>query len=438
MIEALVGIFLLAILSLGIYGSYAFGIKLSTHNRLRTQAAAIAEKNLEAIRAMKYIDIGVVGGIPNGPLIARETEIDNGTTFTIRTSVRYVDDPLDNNPPDTDPTDYKQVEVKVDWPTNMEDKNVILNTLISPPRRESSVGTGVLMINTVDGQGTPIVGAQVHIVNSGVNPAIDFYEETDDNGSLSLPGVPIGSNNYEVTVSKNDYETVSTYPPYPASPFNPIDSHLTVSEGSITSKTFTLDKTSHLNISFKDIHGTSVPDLTFSLTGGRIIGTTVDAAPQPVYFYNESSLVSNSEGVWNSPEFGKGPYTFSFTNPTLEHITSIPISPWAVDANSTIEVNEILVNNTENTLVVTVKDVGEEANIAGATVRITDSLGVVFQETTTDINGIAYFPQIENPAKTLVPGETYTIDVTAAGYNPNQKTETINGLIRTRVILTIP
>jgi type II secretory pathway pseudopilin PulG len=439
LIEALVGVFLLAILSLGIFSSYAFGIKLSTHNRLRTQAAAIAEKKLEAVRAMKYMDIGVAGGIPNGPLVAMETETDNGTVFTVRTSVRYIDDLLDDTfPQDTDPTDYKQVEVKVDWPSNLEDKNVVLNTLISPPRRESSMGTGVLMINTVDSQGTPLVETQVHIVNNSITPAIDLREETDDNGSLSLPGVPIASNSYEITITEDDYETVSTYPSYPTSPFNPIDSHLSISEGDITSKTFTLDPLSHLNLSFKDIHGVSVPDLNFSLSGGRTIGTTVEAAPQPVYFYNESALISNNEGIWNSPELGKGPYTFTFAHPSLELITSLPTSPWPVSAGSTVDVNIVLGDNTENILVVTVQDPGEETSISGATVKLTDSLGVVFQETTTDINGIAYFPQIEDPAKSLVPGETYTIDVIATGYNPGQKTETVTGLVRTRVVLTIP
>lgn len=439
LIEALVGVFLLAILSLGIYASYAFGIKMSVHNRLRTAAATIAEKKLEGVRAMQYADIGVAGGIPSGPLTALETETENGAVYTVRTSVRYVDDPLDNVfPADTDPTDYKQVEVKVAWPTNLEDKEVILNTLVSPPKRESSLGTGVLILNTVDGQGAPLVGSKVHIVNSSVNPAIDLTDYTDNNGSLVLPGAPVADGTYEITVSRNNYETVSTYPPYPSSPFNPIDAHLSISEGGITSKTFTLDLLSQLNLNIKNIHGTGVPNLTFALSGGRIIGTTMDAAPQPVYLYNEPSLVCDSGGAWTGHDLGKGPYSFSFDSPTYELIASNPTNPWPVDSGSTVESNIILGNTSENILVITVQDPDEETSIPGAVVRLTDSLGVFFQETTTDINGIAYFPQTEDPAKTLVPGETYTIDVNAAGYNPGQKTETVNGILRTRVVLTIP
>ena len=440
LIEALVGVFLLAILSLGIYMSYGFGIKMSVHNRLRTAAAAIAEKKLEGVRAMKYADIGVAGGIPQGPLTALVTETENGIVYTVRTVVRYIDDPLDDVfPADTNPTDYKQVEIRVSWPTNMEDKEIILNTLISPPKRESSLGTGVLIINTVDSQGTPLVGSEVNIVNASVNPPIDFTDYTDNNGSLTLPGAPIADSTYEITVSRNDgYETVSTYPPYPDSPFNPIDAHLSISEGGITSKTFTLDSLSRLNLNIKDIHGAGVPNLTFALSGGRIIGTSMDPAPQPVYFYNESSLVCDPEGIWTGHDLGKGPYTFSFESPVYELITSIPTNPWPVDSGSTVDANAVLGNITESILVVTVQNPDEETTIPGATVRLTDSLGVFFQETTTDINGIAYFPQIEDPAKTLVPGETYTIDVSAVDYNPSQKTEAVNGLTRTRVVLTIP
>lgn len=439
LIEALVGVFLLSILSLGIYASYAFGIKMSIHNRLRTTAAAIAEKKMEGVRAMKYADIGVIGGIPPGPLAATSTEAEDGTNYTVRISARYVDDPLDNVfPTDIDPTDYKQVEIRVNWPTNLEDKEVILNTLISPPKRESSMGTGVIIINTVDGQGTPLVGSEVHIVNSSTSPTIDLTDYTDNNGSLALPGAPIADSTYEITVSHDNYETVSTYPPYPSSPFNPIDSHLSVSEGGITSKTFTIDLLSQLNLNIKDTHGISVPDLTFSLSGGRIIGTTMDAAPQPVYSYNESSLACNVEGAWTGQDLNKGPYTFSFENPTYELITAVPSIPWPIDAGSTVNANITLGRTSENILVVTVQDPNEETNIPGATVRLTDSLGTFFQETATDINGVAYFPQIEDPAKPLVPGETYTIDVSAPGYNPGQKTETVNGLVKTRVVLTIP
>jgi len=437
MVEALVGVFLLAVLSLGIYATYAFGLKISTQNRLRTEATAIAEKKIEAIRAMPYENIGVQGGIPPGPLLATESETGNGTAYTVRTSVRYIDDLLDDTfPQDPAPTDYKQIEIRVDWPTNME-KRVILNTIISPPRVETNLGAGVLIINAVNSEGSPIADCEVHIKNSEVGPAIDLTEDTDSNGSLTLPGAPASSSNsYEVTLSKTGYEGAQTYPLYPTSFFNPIDAHIAVGEGAITSKVFVIDLTSRQNLHFADIYGTNLPNLTFSLTGGRIIGTTVDPAPQPVYLYNESALTSNADGRWESPVIGKGPYAFSISDSIYELITTSLSSPWSIGPNSTTDIEVVLGNKTENILVVSVKEIGGETPVVGATVKISDPLGALFQESVTDINGVAYFPKPEDPPKVLNPDENYNIDVTKDGYNPGHEISTVTGLTRREVIIS--
>jgi len=440
MIEALVGIFLLVLLSLGIYGAYDFGLKMAIQNRQRSEATLIAEKRIEAIRAMNYADVGTQGGVPAGQLAPTETETENGANYTVRTSVRYIDDPLDGKfPADPVPADYKQIEIKVDWPTNMQSKDVILNTVVSPPRMESMAGIGVLMINAVDSAGTPVAAAHVHIVNNEVHPAINMTEDTDDTGTLVLPGTPVtATNSYEITVAKDGYETVQTYPPFPASAFNPIDTHLAVSQGGITSKVFSVDKTSHLNLHFADIHGANIPGLTFSLVGGRVIGTTVASAPEPVYFYNEPALACDANGVWNSPALGKGPYVFSVTDPNYELITTNQTSPWSLPADSTLAVEIVMGSKTENILVVSVKEVGGEIPVVGAAVNVSDSLNAPFQTGTTDLNGLAWFPLTEDPPKAFNPAETYNIDITKDGYNPAHATATVSGITRTQTILTKP
>ena len=440
MVEALVGVFLLAILSLGIYGAYNFGLKMAIQNRQRTEATLIAEKKIEAIRAMNYADIGTQGGMPSGQLAPAESETENGTSYTVRTSIRYIDDPLDQKfPADVVPTDYKQVEIKVDWPTNMQSKNVILNTIVSPPRRESMTGIGVLMISAVDGTVTPIAAAHVHILNNEIHPAINMTEDTDSTGSLVLPGAPITTtNSYEITVTKDGYETVQTYPPFPTSAFNPIDTHLSVSQGGTASKVFSINKTSHLNLHFADIHGANIPNLNFSLVGGRVIGTTVAAAPAPVYAYNQLALACDGNGLWTSPALGMGPYAFSITNPNYELITTNLVSPWSLAADSTLAVEIVMGSKAENILVVSVKEVGGEIPIVGATVNISDSLHAPFQSSTTDINGLAYFPLTENPPKTFTAGATYNIDITKDGYNAGHTTAIVTGITRSQTILTKP
>ncbi|MBM3256196.1 MAG: prepilin-type N-terminal cleavage/methylation domain-containing protein [Candidatus Moranbacteria bacterium] len=436
LLESLVGIFLLAVLSLGIYTAYAFGMKTSVHNRLRAAAATIAEKRIETIRAMRYAEVGTEGGIPPGNLAPLITEENNGTDFSIQTSVRYLDDAYDGKAPeDTAAADYKQVEVKVNWPTNLEEKSVVLNTLITPPRIETNLGMGVLIINTVNGEGTPIPESKIQIFNNSVSPYVSLTEETDENGSLTLPGVPKSDQKYEVNISKNGYMPANTYPPYPKTSFMPIDTHLAISEGGVTSKVFIIDKIGHLKLRFLDTLGNVLPNLNFSLYGGKVIGTTVEPAPQSVYFYNETSLVSDAEGIWNSPDFHKGPYNFSISNNEYELIALSNSLPWIVSPDATTEETITMGKKTENILVVRIKEQGGEVPVADAVVKLTDSTGAFFQETKTNSDGIAYLPQIEDPAKTLNPAETYTLDITKDAYDPYQTTLTVSGLTRKDITL---
>ena len=475
LVEAIFGIFLLAILALGIYGAFAFGMKVSIHNRLVTTGTAIAEKQIEAIKSMKYTEIGVRGGIPAGNLEATETEVQDGTTFTIQRSIRYIDDPLDEkSPKDETPADYKQVEIKVSWPSSFTSNKVTLNTIISPPKRESDLNMGVLIINVVDGEGNPLEGAMVNIKNTTLTPQIDTTQETDNLGSLVLPGVPPASTSYQITVSKDGYETVGTYPPFPESPFNPLDAHLSVSQGQTTSKSFVIDKLSTMNITILDNLNQPLANTSFALKGGRVIGTTVEPAPKPVYYFDKTDLLTDSNGKWQKSDLGKGPYAFSISNPNYELITTNPPLNWNLASEENKSVTVIMGNKSSNILVLTVKEQETGTTITGASVTLVDSSsnengnensnnnsnentnnngnnnsnenannngnnnsnGNVLQQALTDANGIVYFPQASNPPVTLETNKIYKVIVSKDTYLPSEKTVTVSGITRTEVSLT--
>lgn len=432
LVETLVGVFLLAILAMGIYGSYAFGIKVSTQNRLRVQATAVGERRIEAIKAMDYEDIGTSGNVPNGYVPKTETETIDTNTFTTKVKITYIDDQYDGVfPTDTAPYDYKKVEVRISWPSNMDDKDIVLTTLISPPKIETNLGTGVLVINSVDGNGLPVPNCALTIRNTTAVPAIEIVTETDASGSFVLIGAPAETGSFDIALSKTGYESAQTYPPYPTSTFNPIDTPVSVAEGKITSKTFVMDKTSTLAINFKDILGANAPNVSFSLKGGRIIGTTVAASPQNVYFYDQSGLSADANGLWQASGLGKGPYYFTFTaNPTYEEIFSGSLSPWSLAADTTLTVNPLLGQKTMNILIVKVKNRTGGAPIEGALVNLKDVSNVLFQEALTDINGYVYFPQIADPAKAFL-NARYNITVTKSGFrNLTDSVTFVGGIIR--------
>jgi len=437
LVEALVGIFILAILSLGIYGTYAFGIKVSVNNRLMTEGAALAEKQIEAIHAMTYEDIGISGGIPSGTLPATSQETVDKGVYTIKRSVRCIDDPYNGlSPTDKSPCNYKQIEIKVSWPTSFTSDKVVLDTIVAPPSLETELNMGVLMVNISNGQGVPVSEASIQIKNSTLSPAVDFTTETAEDGSLTLPGAKPATTSYDITATKSGYETVKTYPPYPTSAFNPLDSYLSVAKGAITSKSFVIDMISALTINLRDTLGGTVPNATFGLKGGRTIGTTVEPSPKAVYYFTEPALVSNASGNWSKTDLGKGPYYFTITNANYELITTSPVLPWTLAPNGTQTVTVTMGNKSNTILVLTVKEFGTETVVSGATVRLLDSLGALVQTATTDDNGVIYFPQITSPAVTLTPGATYTFEVSKTGYITNTSSSLVNGITRINVSLS--
>ncbi len=436
LVELLVGVFLFTLLFLGIYGTYSLGIKVTNHDRMITEGTSIAEEQIEAIHAMTYDNIGISGGIPSGTLLATETETRDHGVYTIKKTVKCIDDPYNNLAPvDTSPCNYKQIEVKVSWPSGFKSNTVVLDTIIAPPQVETEVNMGVLMVNISNSQGLPISNAEVHIKNTALSPQIDFTTETDANGGLTLPGAKPATTSYEITATKSGYESVQTYAPYPSSPFNPNDVNLSVAKGSITSKSFVIDMISSLTINLRDTLGNGIPNTPFALKGGRVIGTTVEPSPKQVYYYDQAVLTTNTSGNWTKSDLGKGPYYFTITNPNYELITTSPTLPWALAPNGNQTVTVIMGDKTANLLVFTVKEQDSTAVLPGATVQILDQSNNVIQTATTDDNGIAYFPQIATPAVTITAGTTYSYSITKTGYTASSGTSLVNGITRVNVSL---
>ncbi len=204
-----------------------------------------------------------------------------------------------------------------------------------------------------------------------------------------------------------------------------------MAEGKITSKTFVIDKTGTLTLNFKDTLGANVVGSTFSLTGGRVIGTTVAASPKPVYDYNETGLTSDANGVWQFGGLSKGPYAYTFTtSPTHEVIITDLLSPWSLAPDSTSAVNLTLGEKTRNILVIRVKNRTGGAPIVGALVNVKDNSGVLFQEALTDANGYVYFPQIADPAKAFL-NARYNLTITKSGFrNLTDSVTFAGGIIR--------
>src|SRR3989344_4549829 len=294
-IGIVISIALLLILSQAIFTLVVSVFDLVSFTRARTAAIQLANEKIEIVKNLNYDDVGTIGGIPNGILEPQEIAIRGGLNYTISTTVTNIDDPFDGEAPtDSEPSDYKFVEIGVSWggTTGNRATPVVYSTNIAPP--SSYIGTGgVLSVTVIDSNSNPVADAIVNIVASSVDPPVDTVLQTDVEGTVGLPGALPCSACYEVTVTKEGLSTERTYSDSEVA--NPSKPHATVSDGLVTSLNFTIDTLGALQITSTNDRNSNfgiLPDQSFVLRGQKTIGT--DAFGAPVYKYEEIQVTDSS------------------------------------------------------------------------------------------------------------------------------------------------
>lgn len=435
MIEAALVLFLFSIIALTFYQLFALGSKRILDVRRKLGATALASERMEMIRSLPYASIGTkrsdgaggwTYGIPPGDIIETETVSESGATFTVHTTAQYVDDSFDGTASggtsDAIPTDYKRVRLEISWEGGEGDQRVVTWGTFSPDGVEQPSNTGVLSVNVLDALGNGVQGAVVHIVNTAND--VDLSAETDAFGNQSWPGALAGSG-YSISVSKDGYYGVQTYPPYPDSSFNPLDIPLSVVVGSVNQKTFVFDRLSDFTVRSEDTFGESIPNVAFSLDGGHQIGTVPATSPAvPVYGFSVSaSTGSGGEKEYSDQSYGR--YVFSNIG-SVTGYRFLHADPGASDLEGAFDLQPgesrteklIFANTSIVSLLVSVtrqEDVGGtpvDKPVSGASVHLVNTSAGYDATVTTGTSGQAYFPT----AMPALTAGTYQYEVTMAGY----------------------
>jgi len=432
LIESLVFLFLFSLISIVFLQTYSVGTRLIIESKNRLGATALANQKMEIIRSIDYEDIGTTSGIPAGDLSEYETISVNTIRYQVHTFVQYVDDDFDSTVSTGDmiPTDYKRVRLTVSWGNLGTDQTVVIFGNFSPNGVESSTGGGVLSINVLDATGTGVTGASVRIVNSGAG--VDVTGSTDSTGNLTLPGAPAGTEAYTVTVSKSGYYGATTYPAYPTSAYNPVDVHASVVADALNQKTIVMDQSSDITLTTEDPYGTAIPNIGYTMTGGRVLGTDPGTG-EDVTGFSETGTTDASGGA-SYPDESYGDYVITTSSTDYEFLKLSPettvANEFSATAGSATDVSVIMLDKNIGSVLVQVQNQADATALAGASVQLTNTLLSYDVTVVTDQYGYAYFPEA---LPELAP-ETYDISVSLAGYGTETATVNVNGSLQTEII----
>lgn len=439
----MVFLFIFSIITVTFYSVITLGTGYIIEAKNRLGGLALANEKMEIVRNVKYDDIGTTTGIPAGSILADEDVISGTKTYHVKTLVQYIDDSFDGVlPADPVSTDYKGVKITVSWPGFQGGNGeVYLVSRFVPPGLEVSSGDGILAVNVSDGTGASNPQVHVHIVNNFISPRVDIEQDTDDSGNLMFPGAKQSQQGYEITVSKSDYETVSTIDPDSVT-YTPKDPHASVIIGSLNTAFITIDKFSDLKIKSSDYLSNSIPDVAFHLMGGRILGTDSSVVPPQTVYILDSNETTGGSGEKDLNDHSPGQFFLTNIAPVSGH-TLIGVSPLSgfdpspavyklsllPDESKTVEIK--FADNNADALLVKVLSNSDDSPINNAQVKLTNGTGY---DTTvaTSFDGTAFFPTNSDP---FLPG-TYTLEVTESGFQNYSASVDIDKLTSREVKLT--
>ncbi|HXV27252.1 MAG TPA: prepilin-type N-terminal cleavage/methylation domain-containing protein [Candidatus Paceibacterota bacterium] len=356
LLETLIGMTILVIVSSGLYLSYSNTLDIVTAGQYHATAANIIESEVEIIRNMRYEDVGTVGGVPPGLLPPSKAVTVGGVPFTVETTVRNIDDPfdglLDGTPGDTDPADYKIIELRILCASCPRFSDIRMTTTLAPRNLEDPSKTGYLLVRVLDGSGIALPGATITVTNTGVTPAVNITDTSDADGLLQLIGLATDSAGYRVTVTKAGYSTDRTYPPGEPSNPNPAKPDLTIVAEQLTVATFSIDVTGDVAFTSRSAVCGTVPGVDFLLTGSKLIGSAPDIPKYSVsHQTGAGGTVSVSPLEWDS-------FTARSTDASWDIAGTSHPSPFTLNPGSSLAVTWLMAPKDPSSLLVTVTGPG--------------------------------------------------------------------------------
>lgn len=330
MIELIVGIAVLAIMMGAVLGLYSGLVYLTRLAKYKSIGLTMATNQMEYLKSLPYDSLAIAGGsiYSASPLPNSFDKTVDGTTYTVKTDIDYVDDAFDgcgsypstaimqqlcrNYPPptgsatDTNPKDYKVLDVSV-LVKNSGKEVAHVSTQVSARVAETGSTTGALFVNIIDDQGNPVNNASVAVVNNSLSPAVSQSDTTDINGTAIFYDLPPDTTNYDytITASKSGYSTLTTIVPNGSlQPVYP-SQQIIVQQSSFITMTIKPMNTYSLLIEATTTTGTPISNLKIYAKGG----------------YKKYTATSDTSYYFDNMSPDTRPTTDSNGNATLTNLT---------------------------------------------------------------------------------------------------------------------
>jgi len=386
LVESVVGVAVFMVVVTALYQSYLGLLSLVSLSRYRIAAADLATEQFEIARNLPYQDVGILGGVPSGKLTHSQTLVRDGFTFTVVTTVRAIDNPFDGvvggTPSDSSPSDYKQMEVEIACVACRNTTPVTYSTYVAPKNLESASTGGALTITVFDASGIAVPQARVQIMNASTTKPISIDDVTDVQGKLTVYDLPPGTTEYRIIVSKDNYSQEQTYKPGAVgSPTNPTNPNATIVLGGLTSKSFSIDRLGTLALSSRTNTCATVPNIAYTLSGTKLIGTSPNVLKYQANRNTGSSGTYTDFLEWDT-------YSLAVTDANNDIAGTIPPLLLSVVPGGNQNFSLVLAPSSANKLLVTVLDQSSGLSLSDAEVTLsrvgytrtlTTDLGAVLQ-----------------------------------------------------------
>ena len=335
-VEVVIGFTVMAIVAASLLGLYAVMVRSELITKRKAVASTLANNQMEYVKSLPYNSLAVSGGsiVASNPIPSTTTKSLDGVTYTIKTSINYIDDAFDgcgsypdltlkqtycrNYPPpsgapatDTNPADYKIAHVSVYINTT---KLAEVDTQISARVAETASNTGALFVKVIDSSGNPVSGANVLVTNTTTSPTVNVSDSTDGNGNAIFYGLPPDTTNYDyvITASQSGHSTLTTIVPSGTLQPNYPNQQILNQQSSLVTLIINPQGTNSLVIETTDTSGNVISGVKPYIKGGYKKYT---AATDTSYYYDNMSPsdvrpVTDANGMGAVSNLVPGTYIF--------------------------------------------------------------------------------------------------------------------------------